>query len=252
VPVTELESDSESELKLLHPVRTDSQPLIKTIAVNADIPVDNKQSVTDKAELSVASVAGKLPLLVQKDNVPFNQYTDVIESCSLCSSRKNHLSILSGNGNADADVFFIAEVPNAAEERDGHYLTDGTQLLFDKMLESIGINNNYFFTGLVKCYSFEQFLVTEEETNNCRSHLIRQLEQIKPKILVLLGSIPAQALLNSTESFNQLRNSIHTIEINHQTYQAIVSYHPAYLLRNPLYKKEALKDLILINQLLQA
>ncbi|MCU7836819.1 MAG: uracil-DNA glycosylase [gamma proteobacterium symbiont of Taylorina sp.] len=198
-----------------------------------------------------SSSSDQVPTLEQVDNIPVNKSIRKITSCSLCSSRKNHLKVLSGEGNADAQVFFICEAPNAAEEREGHYLTDDSHSLFKKMLDVIGITNNYFFTGLIKCHSFENFLISEAEINNCRSHLITQLEQVKPDVLILLGTIQAQALLKSTDSFNQLRNKIHTIEINNQSYQAIVSYHPAYLLRNPLYKKEALKDLILIKSVLQ-
>ena len=187
----------------------------------------------------------EIPLVIQ-DNLLDAKALKKIAACTLCDSRKNHCQVLSGEGIAAADIFFICEAPNADEEREGHYLPGEVQSLFYKMLDVISIKNNYFITGLIKCHSFDNYLVTDEEIKNCSTHLIEQLEEFKPKVIVLLGVTQAQAILKTPKSFNELRNKIHSIEINNKTYQAIVSYHPAYLLRNPLYKKEALKDLILI------
>lgn len=173
-----------------------------------------------------------------------------IDSCALCSSRKNHLQVLTGNGFANADVFFVCEAPTVDEDREGHYLTGDVQSLFSKMLDAISISKQYFFTGLVKCHSLDEYLVSQDDISNCSEHLIKQLEEFKPKIIVLLGSVQAQSVLKSSETFNQLRNKIHNIEINNKFYQAIVSYHPAFLLRNPLYKREALKDLIMIKSII--
>ena len=173
-----------------------------------------------------------------------------IDSCELCPSRKNHMQVLTGNGYANADVFFICEAPTVDEDRGGHYLTDDMQSLFSKMLDAVSISNNYFFTGLVKCHSLDEYLVSQDDISNCSEHLIKQLEEFKPKIIVLLGSVQAQSVLKSTETFNQLRNKVHSIDINNNSYQAIVSYHPAFLLRNPLYKREALKDLIMIKSII--
>ena len=127
------------------------------------------------------------------------------------------------------------------------------------MLHAVELENDSVLTGIIKCYSLEEYLITEDEINNCRSHLIAQLEQVKPKVIVALGPVQAQAILNSNESFNQLRNKVHSININSKpvsslssthSYPVIVSYHPSFLLRNPLYKKQALKDLLLIKDLL--
>ncbi len=173
-----------------------------------------------------------------------------IDSCDLCPSRKNHLQVLTGNGFANADVFFVCEAPTVDEDREGHYLTDDVQSLFNKMLASVSISRQYFFTGLVKCHSLDEYLVSQGDISNCSEHLIKQLEEFKPKIIVLLGSVQAQSFLKSSETFNQLRNKVHSIEINNNFYHAIVSYHPAFLLRNPLYKREALKDLIMIKSII--
>jgi len=232
----------------------DAEVETKSAVESFSVPIEIKTAAENKIQKTSEVIVQKslpktkvLQTLISLDTDLINK----IESCSVCNSRKNHLKVLSGEGNADADVFFISEAPNAEEEREGHYLTGEVQLLFKKMLQVIEITNSYYFTGLVKCHSFENYLLIEEEINNCQNHLFAQLNQIKPKVLVLLGSVQAQAILKSKDSFKQLRKQVHKVEINNRTYQAIVSYHPAYLLRNPLYKREALEDLILIKSLLQ-
>ena len=174
-----------------------------------------------------------------------------IQSCKLCASRTTRLKPLVGNGNAGASVFIISEPPNAEEDRAGHYLTGLAQTLFQSMLATMDLSDRYFLTGIIKCHSLEQFLVTEQEVNNCAAHLHHQLEQIKPSVILLLGSAPSQMILQTRESFNKLRGKVHSININNRDYLLVVSYHPAFLLRNPLYKKEALKDLIMLKQLLK-
>ena len=174
-----------------------------------------------------------------------------IESCKLCASRTTRFKPLVGQGNAGAAVFIISEPPNAEEDRAGHYLTEPAQSLFQSMLVTMDLSDRYFLTGIIKCHSLEQFLVTEQEVNNCAAHLHHQLEQIKPSVLLLLGSSPSQMILQTRESFNKLRGKVHSININNRDYSLVVSYHPAFLLRNPLYKKEALKDLIMLKQLLK-
>jgi len=174
-----------------------------------------------------------------------------IKHCQLCASRTKRLNALPGQGNSQASVFFISEPPNAEEDRSGHYLTGQAQTLFHAMLESIGLNEQYFLTGLIKCHSSEQFLLTDEEVKNCATHLQAQLQEIKPTVLIVFGAVQAQMVLQTEQSFNELRGKTHSVKINEKNYSVVVSYHPAFLLRNPLYKREALKDLIMVKKLLK-
>lgn len=201
------------------------------------------------------------------DISPFDvELINTIEACNVCSNRQSRLKPLIGEGNTNAAVFFISDAPTAIEEREGHYLTGDIQFLFNSMLRVIGLENDYFFSGMIKCYSLKEYLISEDEINHCRTHLIAQLKHIKPKVIVALGPVQAQAILNTNKSFNQLRNKVHAVEISSssafstasttststtQSCPVIVTYHPSFLLRNPLYKKEALKDLLLIKDLLE-
>jgi uracil-DNA glycosylase len=173
-----------------------------------------------------------------------------IQDCRLCTSRTNRLNALVGEGTTHASVVIITDAPTAEEDRSGHYLTGQLQSLFQTMFATIDLNESYFLTGIIKCFSLNQYTVNEQEVQNCSSYLNAQVEQIQPTVLVVFGVAASQMILQTKQSFNQLRGKIHTTTINNKKYSVVVSYHPAYLLRNPLYKREALSDLIMIKNLL--
>ncbi len=175
-----------------------------------------------------------------------------IFGCQLCPGRSQRLNSLSGQGFPNAPVFFISDAPNADEDRSGHYLTDIRGHLFHKMLATIGIEQQYFYSGLVKCHSLQDFVVSEADTQQCSVFLVEQIRQLKPQLIVILGINPARALLKTTKTFKQLRGQLHNLNIAGQDYPALVSFHPDYLLRNPLDKKAALSDLMLIKQTIQS
>lgn len=174
-----------------------------------------------------------------------------IKNCKQCPDRQTRLNTLAGQGSKHASVFVISEAPNAEEDRSGHYLTEQTLSLFKSMLHSINSYDDYFFTGIIKCHSLSDFLVSDEDISRCASYLHTQIEQSKPSVLLVLGAIQSQTMLQSTQSFNELRGKIYHVTINNKQYPLVVSYHPAYLIRNPIYKREALKDLIMVKNLIK-
>ncbi len=174
-----------------------------------------------------------------------------ISGCQLCPGRSQSLNSLSGQGFPNAPILFISDAPNADEDRAGHYLTDTRGHLFNKMLATIGIEQQYFYSGLVKCHSLQDFVVSEADAQQCSVLLAEQIQQLKPKLIVILGINPARILLKTTKTFKQLHGQLHSLNIAGQDYPALVSFHPDYLLRNPLDKKAALSDLLLIKQTIQ-
>ncbi len=181
-----------------------------------------------------------------------NDLEQKISGCQLCPGRSQRLNSLSGQGFPNAPVFFISDAPNAEEDRAGHYLTDTRGHLFHKMLTTIGIEQQYYYSGLVKCHSLQDFVVSDADAQQCSVFLEEQIQQLKPKLIVILGINPARILLKTTKTFKQLRGQLHSLNIAGQDYPALVSFHPDYLLRNPLDKKAALSDLLLIKQIIQS
>ena len=174
-----------------------------------------------------------------------------INECQRCNERSGRLNALIGQGDANASVFFITDAPTAEEDREGHYLTGSASSLFQAIIRSIGAGCNYYLSGIVKCFSMDEFLTSKQAISNCSEFLLQQLETVKPRILVALGANQGRALLKQQIPFNEMRGKIHTIELNNQEYTLLVTYHPSFLIRNPLYKKQALDDLLLIKSILK-
>ncbi len=192
-----------------------------------------------------------VPAQLEETIQPVSELQQSISQCRQCPARAGRLNALAGQGNQDASVFVISEPPNAEEDRAGSYLSGQAQSLFSAMLQSIQVHQNYFFTGIIKCFSINDYLFSDEEVKHCSEHLRAQIEQTRPAVILVLGAAPSQTMLQSKKSFNELRGKAYSVTINNHDYPLVISYHPAYLLRNPLYKREALKDLILLKNLLK-
>jgi len=216
---------------------THNEQIISSQKESYNNPLDDL--IADKESTEIKAID---PAELQLDS----ELDNSIQLCKKCPSRNTRLNALAGHGNSNASVFFISGAPDAEEDRLGQYLTGQAKSLFNSMIRSIGYENDYFFTGLIKCFSMDNFRFNEQEIKNCTPYLYSQIEKINPSVLCVLGAAQAQALLDTKQSFNELRGKIHHISVNNKDYAVIVTYHPAYLLRNPLYKKESLKDLIMV------
>jgi DNA polymerase len=233
-----------------------------SLVENTSLERKQKQSISanNVPELLVEPSVEKLAeVLVKKAPEPVNIISDdvqfiseleqAIRGCKKCPKRQTRLNALSGYGNDNASIFIISEAPTAEEDRSAHYLTDETTSLLQSMFQSIDAKNDFFYTGIIKCYSLTDFLLTDEEVNHCAPYLYTQIEHTRPSVIVLFGAVQAQTILKSKKTFNELRGMIHHITINSREYPVVVTYHPSYLLRNPQYKREALCDLIMIKKL---
>jgi len=230
-----------------------AEPVTQQSVIGSKSVSSNQCTDSEKSKIDPVVLSDELTISQVNDsthNELDSELSQSINLCKKCTSRKTRLNALAGQGSDTASVFIISGAPNAEEDRFGHYLVDQSQSLFQAMLNSVGLINNYFYTGLIKCYSLSSFRFSEQDIENCRPYLHSQIMQINPSVLFVLGAAEAQTLLNSSQSFNELRGKIHHVKINDKDYSVIVSYHPAYLLRNPLYKKESLKDLIMVKNLL--
>ncbi|WP_198265631.1 uracil-DNA glycosylase [sulfur-oxidizing endosymbiont of Gigantopelta aegis] len=207
--------------------------------------------ITNTPESKVLTSVSKTPeKQVISFAAPASELEQSLKECKQCTSRQSRLSVLTGLGTIDAKVFVISEAPSAEEDRSGHYLNEQKGSLLQAMFQCIDVQESFFLTGIIKCYSATDYLYSEEEVAHCSQYLHAQIEQVKPQVIMVWGAAQAQSLLQSKKSFNELRGQVHRLSINEQEYSLVVSYHPAYLLRNPLYKREALNDLIMLKQLL--
>jgi uracil-DNA glycosylase family 4 len=169
---------------------------------------------------------------------------EVVEctQCDLCKTRSHTVF---GSGNKNADWMFIGEGPGQNEDQQGLSFVGKAGQLLTEMLRAIDLDREQvFITNVVKCRPPDNREPKPIEVDACKRYLLQQLMHIKPKIILALGHVAAQALLNTDESIDELRGKIHALNDT----PVVVVYHPAYLLRSLLDKRKAWADLKLAMQ----
>ena len=167
--------------------------------------------------------------------------------CRLCEARKQ--AVL-GVGAVDADWLFVGEGPGAEEDQRGEPFVGQAGKLLDNMLAAIGLRRgeDVYIANAVKCRPPDNRTPTPEEAATCRPYLERQIELIRPRLIVALGRPAAQTLLQTEVKIAAARGRLY----DYHGIPLIVSYHPAYLLRTPLDKAKAWEDLCFMRQTMRA
>jgi len=188
------------------------------------------------------------PVVQRKQRSPELQaYYQEIKDCQKCALSKSRKNFVFGYGNPQARVMFIGEAPGREEDEQGLPFVGPAGKLLDKMLLSIGITREeVFIANVLKCRPPYNRDPLPEEVVQCEPYLKKQIEMIRPKILVALGRIAAQSLLRNTETLSNLRSGEHLYEGK----PLLVTYHPAALLRNPRWKAQSWEDLKKLKRLL--
>ncbi len=157
--------------------------------------------------------------------------------CELCTSREQPVL---GSGNQQAYWMLITEAPGQDEAHQGEPLTGSADALLTEMLRAINLTrNDVFITNITKCAPPKNRDPHVNEIENCSLFLQRQQQLLKPKIIIALGRVSAQALLKTNEPLAKLRNQVHALNDT----PIVVVYHPAYLLRFLPEKSKAWLDL---------
>ena len=168
-----------------------------------------------------------------------------VAQCTQCDLCKTRSQTVFGSGNKNADWMIIGEAPGQSEDQQGLPFVGKAGQLLTEMLRAIDLDREQvFITNVVKCRSPDNYEPKAIEVETCKPYLLQQLMHIKPKIILALGHVTAQALLNTDESIYELRGKIHALNDT----PVVVVYHPAYLLRSLLDKRKAWADLKLAMQ----
>ena len=182
----------------------------------------------------------KRSLVMQSE---LNSYLDSIKDCLKCPLGKSRKNIVLGSGNPNASIVFVGEAPGKEEDLQGLPFVGRSGKLLDKMLRSINLSrNDVYILNVLKCRPPNNRDPLPSEIEECEPYLKKQLELIKPKLIVSLGRISAMTILRTKESLANMRNKI----FNYEGIDFLVTYHPAALLRNPNFKKYAWEDFQLI------
>tara|TARA_Y100000590_G_scaffold441436_1_gene568146 strand:- start:3255 stop:3974 length:720 start_codon:yes stop_codon:yes gene_type:complete len=179
------------------------------------------------------------------------ELTNYAESFVDISLKKTANKTVIFDGNIESKLMIIGEAPGKEEDEKGLPFVGKAGQLLDKMLKAISIaRNDIYITNVIPWRPPDNRTPTDEEILKCLPILQKQIEIMKPKLIFLLGLTAAKAILSTTLSLSKLRGKIHkykSINMNEET-DVLVSYHPAFLLRSPEFKKEAWIDLKLLKK----
>src|SRR5690349_24328460 len=168
--------------------------------------------------------------------------------CQRCKlHRLGRTQVVFGVGNPDADLMFVGEAPGGDEDLQGEPFVGRAGQLLTKIIEAIGMTRpQVYIANVIKCRPPGNRNPEPDEVEQCEPFLFRQIDIIKPKVIVALGKFAAQSLLKTTEPITRIRGR----EYRYRDAILMPTYHPAYLLRNPSSKREVWEDMKRVRDLL--
>jgi uracil-DNA glycosylase family 4 len=175
---------------------------------------------------------------------------DIGPDCSRCKLHTlGRRQIVFGVGKPDADLMFVGEAPGADEDIQGEPFVGRAGQLLTKIIAAIGLSReDVYIANVIKCRPPQNRNPEPDEVDTCEPFLFQQIDAIRPKVIVALGSFAARALLRTQDPISRLRGRIH----EYRGSKLIPTFHPAYLLRNPSSKKEVWEDMKLVRTLLNS
>ena len=169
---------------------------------------------------------------------------EVCEGCRLCGGRTRTVP---GEGPETARLVVVGDGPGKTEDETGRPFVGRAGELLTKILEAIDLpRDQVYICNVVKCRPPDNRLPQYDEIAACVPYLYRQIELVKPKVILAMGGTAAQTLLNTKQSLGALRNQVHRF----RGIPLIVTYHPAALLRNPNWKRPTWDDVRIARRLL--
>jgi uracil-DNA glycosylase family 4 len=196
-----------------------------------DKPIARKPSSTvhQNEWVSLADRAAALQLI-----------RDDIGDCTRCALHKGRNKIVFADGSPTARLMFVGEGPGADEDAQGLPFVGRAGQLLNNMINAMGLKREeVYIANVVKCRPPGNRTPEPEEANTCSPFLFRQIDVVQPEVIVALGATAATYLLGARQPLAGLRGRVHSF----RKFKLIVTFHPAYLLRDPRQKKEAWADL---------
>jgi DNA polymerase len=215
-------------------VASDLQPELQEEMTPRAVPaVEENLFATPKPESSVSDPAKALRL-VRED----------LGDCTRCRlSKQGRKQIVFGVGNPRADLMFIGEAPGADEDQQGEPFVGRAGQLLNNMIKAMGLGReDVYIANIIKCRPPGNRTPERDECETCSPFLMRQIAVIKPKVIVALGAVAAKTLLAINAPMSELRGHWYDFRGT----KLAVTYHPAFLLRDPRQKKETWKDLQMV------
>jgi DNA polymerase len=172
----------------------------------------------------------------------------LVEQCHLCDLAKSRHKVVFGEGDPHARLMFVGEGPGATEDSTGRPFVGRAGELLTRMIENVLHlrRDQVYIANIVKCRPPGNRVPSPTEAFTCRPYLLKQIEIIRPKIIMTLGATAYRYLTNDETPISRIRGHI----LRTPDYTLVPTFHPSYLLRNPSAKKQAWDDLLKVKELL--
>jgi DNA polymerase len=168
-----------------------------------------------------------------------DEIRDAIVNCRKCPLHKTRKNVVFGEGNESAKLVFVGEAPGADEDRQGRPFVGRAGQKLTQIIEAMGLSrSDVFIANVLKCRPPDNRNPLPDEIKACEPYLIAQLKLIKPKIICALGTFSAQTLLRTDQRISSLRGRFYT----YHSIKLMPTYHPAFILRNPKFKRDVWED----------
>jgi uracil-DNA glycosylase len=186
------------------------------------------------------------------DPIPSGEALETIRvdlrDCKRCKLSATRKSIVFGSGNPNAELMFVGEAPGADEDEQGLPFVGRAGQLLTKIIESIEMRREeVFICNILKCRPPGNRNPEDDEIAACEQFLMRQIASVKPKVICALGAFGSQTLLRTTEPISRLRGRLY----DYRGAKLMATFHPAYLLRNPIEKRKVWEDVLVIRDYLR-
>ena len=211
---------------------------------NPDARVGATDTPRTPAAREHGSREGRIAVLEWRD------FAADVDACTACGLHRGRKKSVPGVGDPEADWLFVGEGPGAEEDAKGEPFVGQAGKLLDSMLAALGLARgaNVYIANVVKCRPPGNRTPEPGEAAACRPYLDRQIALLRPRVIVALGKSAATTLLDVDATIGGLRGRVH----RYDGVPLIVTYHPAYLLRNLPDKSKAWEDLLLARRTLAA
>jgi uracil-DNA glycosylase family 4 len=193
--------------------------------------------VAEKAELPVKEKSLFMEDFQKAESL--DKLYELIHTCQKCPLGSTRNKFVFGDGNPNADVMLIGEAPGAEEDKQGIPFVGRAGKLLDDILKAINFSREeVYIANIIKCRPPQNRNPLPNEMQQCMPYLHKQIELIKPKVILGLGLVAGNTLLNKNTSLTKLRGNIYDLS----GIKVMVTYHPAALLRNPNWKRGCWED----------
>jgi uracil-DNA glycosylase family 4 len=200
----------------------------------------NRQLATDSAQLvTIARSAAEALAAIRAD----------IGDCTRCKLHKQgRTQIVFGVGNPEADLMFVGEAPGGDEDIQGIPFVGRAGQLLTKIIEAIDLErDDVYIANVIKCRPPGNRNPDPDEVDTCEPFLFRQIDVVKPKVIVALGTFAAKTLLRTQDPISRLRGRVY----DYRGAKLIPTFHPAFLLRSPERKRDVWEDMKKVRALLR-